>query len=229
MRLTPILFSLLLLAIAVCQFTSADIVIQDFFYNVSEQRWLINKHDAVLAGIFHDGLRYVIYALGAIFILMLIASYQTLRLREYRYGLWVVVLSLSIVPVSISSLKLVTNTYCPAQIERYGGTYPYVRVYESYPEHFVQDKRGRCWPAGHASGGFTLIALYYLFISRRAKIAGACAGLGVGSIMGGFQMLRGEHFMSHTLITLLMAWLMVWGIARLVRYVILPPANSRHT
>ncbi len=38
---------------------------------------------------------------------------------------------------------------------------------------------------------------------------GLCAGLGAGGIMGLYQMLRGEHFLSDTLFTMIGAWIVI--------------------
>lgn len=66
---------------------------------------------------------------------------------------------------------------------------------------------GRCFPAGHASGGFALIMLYFAVPNARWRWMGLAAGLAAGWLMGGYQMLRGEHFLSHTVTTMLLAWL----------------------
>lgn len=62
--------------------------------------------------------------------------------------------------------------------------------------------QGHCWPAGHASGGFALLAFRLLAgdPQRRRLVTGLA--LGAGWWMGGYQMLKGAHFISHTLVTL---------------------------
>ncbi|MEI3479028.1 MAG: phosphatase PAP2 family protein [Bilophila sp.] len=79
--------------------------------------------------------------------------------------------------------------------------------------------RGKCFPAGHASGGFALMMLFFAF-PRRLRWFGLALGLAAGWWMGLYQMLRGQHFLSHTLFTMIGAWMIIVLIA-----VILPEAE----
>ncbi|MPN56951.1 hypothetical protein SDC9_204644 [bioreactor metagenome] len=106
--------------------------------------------------------------------------------------------------------------YWPDQLERYGGDKPYVKVFESYPEGYHPTKRGYGFPAGHASGGFALLSLWFAFETRRGRLLGLSAGLALGWTMGLYQMAKGAHFLSHTLVTMFGAWLMILLIHRLV-------------
>ena len=85
-----------------------------------------------------------------------------------------------------------------------------MKVLSRYPPDydFTVHKRGHGFPAGHASGGFALMILFFCFKKKKYKIAGLCLGLAAGWGMGLYQMWRGEHFLSHTLCTLFAAWLM---------------------
>ena len=69
---------------------------------------------------------------------------------------------------------------------------------------------GHCFPGGHASSGFALLVGYFIYRTTRPKRAyffliAACI-LGMG--MGWAQMMRGAHFLSHTLWT---GWI-IWGL-----------------
>ncbi|KAB7885411.1 phosphatase PAP2 family protein, partial [Poseidonibacter ostreae] len=87
--------------------------------------------------------------------------------------------------------------------------YPDVKLFDSYPTEFVQNKKIKCWPAGHASGGFALLSLFFLFKKRINQIYALIFALSVGWSMGTYKMLIGDHFLSHTIITMLIAWLLV--------------------
>jgi membrane-associated PAP2 superfamily phosphatase len=108
----------------------------------------------------------------------------------------------------------VTGVYCPCEIERYGGEMPYVRLFETVPPEIVAVKRGRCFPAAHASGGFALMA--FAFAGAR-RLRNAWWGLGWGWILGLYQMARGVHYLSHTVVSMLVAWVLILLIARLFR------------
>ncbi|MBD3841537.1 MAG: phosphatase PAP2 family protein [Campylobacterales bacterium] len=66
-----------------------------------------------------------------------------------------------------------------------------------------------CWPAGHASGGFALLSLFFLFRSQKNKIKAITLALVLGWSMGIYKMMIGDHFLSHTIITMLLAWIIV--------------------
>lgn len=75
--------------------------------------------------------------------------------------------------------------------------------------NFVQTENIRCYHAGHASGGFALISLVFLFKSKRNKVIAAVSALAIGWSMGLYKMLIGDHFLSHTIVTMLLAWLTI--------------------
>ena len=116
---------------------------------------------------------------------------------------------LVLIPLTISGIKKVSNIYTPHQTDRYSGDYPHVKLFENYPADFPPNKPGRGWPAGHASGGFSLMILYYCFSKRSHRIYGLITGLLAGWITGLYQTLNGQHFISHTLVTMLIAWIII--------------------
>ena len=77
-------------------------------------------------------------------------------------------------------------------------------------------RRGRGFPAGHASGGFALVALAGLAATRRSRRIALAIGLALGTMMGIYQMLKGAHYLSHTLITALFCWIVFLTYRRLL-------------
>ena len=122
-------------------------------------------------------------------------------------------LTLAIVPTVIGQLKQYTGVYCPWDIRRYGGPAPYVRVFEKHPDNDRPDYVGRGFPAGHASGGFALFALMTLARTRRQQCAALGVALLMGWMMGLYQMAKGAHYLSNTLVTMELAWLIYVRIA----------------
>ena len=120
-------------------------------------------------------------------------------------------------PTAIGEAKAYTNVYCPYEITRYGGQVPYLKVLEWQSPDLQFEHCGKCWPAGHASGGFALFALAGLFATRRSQWIGLAVGMGMGWWMGGYQMLKGAHYLSHTLDTMMIAWIGFLLIQRLLR------------
>lgn len=202
---------LLIAALAVFELTGVDLWLQDFFYNPAAHRWLVDPAWYWPRMIFYQGAKGVIIAFG---VGMLVVAAGPRRWRAFfgvpadgRKDLWIAFLTLASVPALIGYGKATTNVFCPYDIERYGGDVPYVRVFERYPEGRRPERQGRCFPAGHASGGFALLALAGLGRTRRGRWLGAGIGLLAGWWMGLYQMLKGAHYLSHTVVTMLVAWI----------------------
>jgi membrane-associated PAP2 superfamily phosphatase len=193
------------------EFTGLDLAVQDRFYNFTTGTWLINPLAPWPKAMFYTGPKYLLM-LGGIALLAITVMPGTWRKTatawmQDRRALLVCFFTLGLVPLAVGQIKQYTNVYCPAQIQRYGGEMPYVRVMESYPADFMPARRGQCWPAGHASGGFALLAFAGLARTRRGQLVAIALGLCVGGVMGCYQMAKGAHYLSHTLVTALLAWL----------------------
>ena len=206
--------AILLCLFILFEFTNIDIWVQDHFYNFELQQWILDRDDKITKFIFYDGIK----KLFIIFIILLLAGLLLFRnsrlIQTYKYGLWIVCISAFLVPLSIGSLKTITNIPCPKNITHYGGDYPYVTVLEKYPKDFHQTGKIKCYPAGHASGGFALLSLLFLFKDRKDKRRALVAVMIIGWSMGGYKMLIGDHFLSHTIITMILAWLIILIIAK---------------
>ncbi|WP_434251141.1 phosphatase PAP2 family protein [Aliarcobacter cryaerophilus] len=74
---------------------------------------------------------------------------------------------------------------CPVDIIEFGGDSIDVKILESYPKDYIQEKKQRCWPAGHATMGFSLMSLYFLFKKPRNQKIALAFGLTVGVLTGG--------------------------------------------
>lgn len=115
-----------------------------------------------------------------------------------RIGVRVVAMSAVLVPTATSLLKHASASHCPWDLQRYGGSAPYVRLLEWMPGGI---HAGHCLPAGHASSSLWLVSLGVFWWPHRPRRALAVAGamLCVGLAMGWVQQLRGAHFLTHTL------------------------------
>jgi membrane-associated PAP2 superfamily phosphatase len=72
--------------------------------------------------------------------------------------------------------------------------------------------------AGHASGGFALLSLFFLFKTARKSIGVVLFALTIGWSMGLYKMAIGDHFLSHTIITMLIAWLIILIVYKSTNY-----------
>jgi membrane-associated PAP2 superfamily phosphatase len=87
---------------------------------------------------------------------------------------------------------------------------------DTYLEDFTQTGNQLCFPAAHASGGFALLSLFFLFKTRKNKMLALAAAMTTGWTTGLYKMLIGDHFLSHTIVTMLLAWLIILIIARTI-------------
>lgn len=206
-----ILFTLfiLILSIVFFELTTINILVQDTMFDYETHQWILDAQLQPYKFIFYDGIKTVLILFASSLLIALIFFRNKKTIKEYKKGMIVVILSAIIIPLVIGSLKKCTNMPCPKNEIHYGGIYPSTKVWESYPESFTQLNTIKCWPAGHASGGFALLSLFFLFKTRKNKTIALIGALGIGWSMGIYKMLIGDHFLGHTVITMIIAWLIV--------------------
>lgn len=200
------------------ELTDLDLAVQDRFFDFAAQRWVVDAREPVGRLVFYDGPKVAIIATGlALLGLGLGPARWRERARLDRRGLAVGLLVLASVPALAGWGKSTTNVFCPSEIRRYGGGVPFVKLFAPYPENDRPGRKGHCFPAGHASGGFALMGLAWVRGTRRWWRGAVGLGLVAGWWMGGYQMLKGAHYLSHTVTTMLLAWILALAWRMLVR------------
>ena len=214
-----IIFTALFLwaVILLFQFTDLDLNFQSLFYDVQTKTWAISKDEPLADLIFYSGFKKLFIVFSVIVVFTTIFSFfkKINLLEKYKKGLIILSLSLVLVP-SLAALKNITNVPCPVDIIEFGGNSIDVKILESYPKDYIQEKKQRCWPAGHATMGFSLMALYFLFKNPRNQKIALAFGITIGVLTGGYKILIGDHFLSHTLVTMILAWLVILIINQIV-------------
>lgn len=161
-------------------------------YYLRDNWWLVH--------IGHDVLKEIVWLIAFGHVYILLASYWQEKWRAYRslcaYVLIAMVTSTSLVGL----LKSQSEHACPWNI---------VEIHHQtvmWSKHIVG--LGKCFPGGHASAGFALIALYFAYRKSYPKAARFLLvfGLIFGAAMSIVQMVRGAHFLSHNLWTLWWTW-----------------------
>lgn len=108
---------------------------------------------------------------------------------------------------AVHYFKSHTSVYCPVETTLYGGTQPHFLWFNNF-NLLHKPGAGRCWPGGHASGAFSLMALY--FIARHHQWRHArkvlVMTLTLGMLFGSTRVLQGWHYMSHTFWAGLVVW-----------------------
>lgn len=217
-RVVHILLVVAALITTVClfEFTSIDLVVERQFYDHGHLRWLLDRNAEPFRFVLYDGFKRVLYTVALCLLVILLFFRKSNLVKQYRHGFTVLLLSLILVPAFINFLKAETHVPCPRNLSLFDGNYPYVTLFTSYPKNFSLDRTIRCYPAGHASGGFALMALFFLFKRRRHQYYGLMAGLGLGWVTGFYKMLIGDHFLSHTVVSMLIAWCLILVIEHMV-------------
>ncbi|HEY0947168.1 MAG TPA: phosphatase PAP2 family protein [Opitutaceae bacterium] len=204
--------ALLAAVMVLFEWSDVDLALQDRFFDFATQRWLVDGRAPVPRWWFYTAPKIVLAVSGAGLLVIALGAASWRRWCRGSSGsgrreLLVVVATLASGPALIGIGKAVTNVFCPSEIRRYGGDVAYVPLCGTFPEGDRPARRGRCFPAGHASGGFALLSLAGLARTRRGQAWGVAAGLAAGWTMGLYQMFKGAHYLSHTLVTMLVVWL----------------------
>lgn len=207
---------LLLVSIIFFALSSIDIDLQDLLYNTQTQQWVLSNNAEPYHFIFYSGAKKLLIFLAVILLIVLLFFRKNPTIKPYTKGLLIVILSAIFVPSITGGIKKYSNMPCPKHEIHYGGKYPHTAVWQRYKAPYTKLKNIRCWPAGHASGGFALMSLFFLFKRKRNKILALVAAIIIGWSMGTYKMLIGDHYFSHTFITMLLTWLTILIIEKIV-------------
>jgi membrane-associated PAP2 superfamily phosphatase len=206
---------LLATSLVLFETTPLDLLVQDLFFDRSTGTWLVDRDSPLPRWLFYEGPKVVLAGWLLCLALSLPHWCPTVSPRGRRRTCYVL-LCLALIPATVSGLKDLTNVYYPYKVERYGGRLPYRKLVHSLRQG-PGEPRSRGFPAGHASGGFALLCLAYAARTRRERWLGALAGLSAGWIAGLYQIAKGAHYLSHTVVTMLLAWIMAAALARAFR------------
>ncbi|WP_280553553.1 phosphatase PAP2 family protein [Halomonas sp. 25-S5] len=181
-----------------------DFTLADVLYRWQGGEWALQDH-VLLQDWLHQGGRTLSQWMGAGVIVALLASLLPTPLRRWRRALLFLFLAVATSTLSISILKQLVSMECPWDLARYGGDWPFVGLLAWRPSGMPDTA---CFPAGHASAGYAWLALYFFLAATwpRWRWLGLATGLGLGLAFGIAQQLRGAHFLSHDLWTLMLCW-----------------------
>lgn len=201
------------------RFTDVDLILADLLFDRASNTF--PWREAWLTTTFGHGiLKAVLLVLAAIVLMVTVAGailpQSALAKPLNRVRLRVIAWCAVLVPMAISLLKQGSNAHCPWDLVRYGGTQPYVRVFEALPPGVLP---GHCLPAGHASSALWLVSLGVCSLpgpTRRTYLAWGLA-LAPGLVLGWMQQMRGAHFLTHTLWSVWIACAIVLALITLLQ------------
>ncbi len=206
----------LLLTLVLFETTSLDLAVQDCFYEAG-RGWLVDRRAPLPQFFFYDGPKRAFIVFIAVLFGCLVVPQAWFPRRPFsRRAAAFLLVCIGLVPGTVGLLKATTGVFYPYQTERYGGIRPYRNLLHSIP-YVPGQPRGKGFPAGHASGGFALMGLYFAWQHRLGRRLGLAAGLALGWTLGLYQMLKGAHYLSHTVVTMVLGWLLILLAAKYFR------------
>jgi len=195
--------SVLALLAAFASSTGFDQSVSDRFYNAAQARF--PAHDSFWLELL--GHRIAKDAIWLVAIGLLASAIGVGRLRatpEERRAIWIALIAMAIGPGIVYLLKQTTGHHCPWDLRTYGGFAEY-----NFDWFVTAANAGHCFPSGHSSAGYSLIALYFLgHAVDRPGLArsGLIAAIVVGAAFSVVRVAQGAHFLSHSLLAAAIDW-----------------------
>lgn len=175
-------------------------------------RWAGSSHgfalrdDWLFSDVLHDGMRHAAWAV--VVALCVFAVWPVGRLAElpFRRRLQLPAVAL-ISTAAVVTLKAFSSTSCPWDLADFGGVAHHVSHWSGW--RLPDGGSGHCFPAGHATAGFAFVGGWFGLreqwprMARRWLAVSVSAGVALGLV----QQWRGAHFMSHTLWSGWVCWM----------------------
>ncbi|MGP5068139.1 MULTISPECIES: phosphatase PAP2 family protein [Psychrobacter] len=127
----------------------------------------------------------------------------------YARGLLIILI---VVPSTIALLKGITHVSCPNHLTLFGEDLPYLNLWQN----IIAKTDAKCFPAAHASAGFSLCGLAFLPSLHKYRYRIVEVVTVLGWTMGLYKMMFGDHFFSHTLVSMLLSLTIACALASLL-------------
>jgi membrane-associated PAP2 superfamily phosphatase len=174
------------------------------------------RYNAAFEIVTHQWAKYMVVLVASAAMAALLLSFVTPELKRRRRLLLFLSLALTLAPAAVSLLKAANPRHCPYDLVEYGGYAVRIGLFDAPPPG---QPPGHCFPGGHASAGFSLLAFYFAGLAlgnRRIALAGFWAGSITGMLFGMARVAQGAHFLSHNLWSALVCWLVILALYALI-------------
>jgi len=193
--------------------TDSDLRLSDLFFDFN-QGLFFWKNTWWATSLIHSGGKLFVAGVWLGLLFCFVASFTRWglpRFRAWRAALLFLVLGMISGPATVGCLKLLVNRPYPEHIKRYGGPLEYTKVSQGAPP---TNRHYKGFPAGHASAGYGLMGLYFVFRERRPRLApwGLAFGLALGTLFAFGQHVRGLHYASHNVWSAAICWFEALGL-----------------
>lgn len=196
------------LALVALERTGVDHGVSGLFYDAAAAGFPLRYHH-LFEVLTHQWARYLVVLVAAAVIAACLLSWLLPALAGRRRVLLFLALGMVLAPATVSLLKSGSPRHCPYDLVEYGGYAAYFGLFEPPPPGQIP---GHCFPGGHASAGFALLAFYFAgqaIGSRRLALAGLWGGLAAGFAFGLARIAQGAHFLSHNLWSGWICWMVL--------------------
>lgn len=168
------------------------------------------QHHWFFTAVLHRGMKYLAWALALAVGISAIRPWGPFMALPTARRIQLALMPLLLAGV-VAALKGTNNTSCPWDLAPFGGVATYASHWSSWLSG--DGGGGHCFPAGHASSGFAFIRSYFALKQDVPRLARCWLLVAVvaGLLLGVTQQLRGAHFLSHTLWTGWICWLIGWA------------------
>ena len=210
---------LALLLVVAWDLSGADYALSRLFADDAGFLW---RDHVVASRVLHDGGRWFA---GVVLVALAVDAWRpwlpgpARRARVLWLGVIVVLM------LAVPALKRLSATSCPWDIAGLGGLHPYV---PHWLAGVVDGGPGHCFPSGHAVAAFGFFGLYFLWRGHRPQLARGLllAVLAIGALFGAAQLVRGAHYLSHTLWSAWLCWAGALVADALVADALLSPGRT---
>jgi len=182
--------------------SGADLPITRWYGTLQGFAW---ANHWLVSGVLHDGVKYAAWALFAVLVVGVWYPLPFARgLTRAQRVWWLCAIVGSLLLTNL--LRRYSATSCPSQLHEFGGS---VAAYVPHWHVFARDGgSGQCFPSGHASTGFAFLAGWFALRGTAPRWARLwlIATVAVGALLGWVQVMRGAHYVSHSLWTGWICW-----------------------
>ncbi len=208
-HLAPALVAAILLL--VMERTGIDSAISGWFFDPVSSGFPL-RYNSLFELLGHQWTKQLVIVVACCVIVMYLLSFVLADLKQHRRLLLFLSLALTLAPLAVVLLKAVSVRACPWSLSEYGGFAPHLSLFDAAP---LGSLPGHCFPSGHASAGFCLLAFYFAGVAlgnRGLAMAGLWGGLAAGMTLGLVRIAQGAHFLSHNLWSALVCWLVILAL-----------------
>jgi membrane-associated PAP2 superfamily phosphatase len=204
------------LALVALEATSLDATVSGWFYDPASGAFPL-RYNAVLETVSHQWAKQLVIFIAGCAIALFLLSFVLPELGPLRRPLLFLALAMTLAPLAVALLKAASARHCPWSLLQYGGFAPHLGLFDAAPAGF---EAGKCFPAGHASTGFCLMAFH--FFGRALRLPrlerwGLHGGMIAGFALGLGRVAQGAHFLSHVLWAGVVCWTVIVILHAVVR------------